>query len=109
LVLASKEQKGLTKGFIIYLYSRGRLEEKVLNSLPDAIKKDVMNTLDIYIEKGRKEGFEKGIEKGIEKGKEQIVQNLINTKKFSRSEIANLAGVPEAFVKKVRSLMSKKN
>ena len=68
-----------------------------------------MNTLDIYIEKGRKEGFEKGIEKGIEKGKEQIVQNLINTKKFSRSEIANLAGVPEAFVKKVRSLMSKKN
>ncbi len=64
-----------------------------------------MNTLDIYIEKGRKEGFEKG----IEKGKEQIVQNLINTRKFTVSETANLAGVPEAFVKKVRSLMSKKN
>jgi hypothetical protein len=60
-----------------------------------------MNTLDIYIEKGRKEGFEKG--------KEQIVQNLINTGKFTMSEIANLAGVPEAFVKKVRSLMNKRN
>src|SRR6185312_2821320 len=100
LLLASKGPKGLTKGFIIYLYSRGRLEEKVLNSLPNPIKKDVMNTLDIYIEKGRKEGFEKGIEKGriegtekgIEKGKEQIVHNLINTGKFRVSEIANLAG-----------------
>jgi predicted transposase/invertase (TIGR01784 family) len=121
LILASEGPKGLTKGFIIYLYSRGKLEEKVLNSLPDPIKKDVMNTLDIYIEKGRKEGFEKGIEKGIEKGriegrvegiekgKEQIVQNLINTAKFTVSEIANLAGVPEAFVKRVRSSMSKKN
>jgi len=117
LLLASKGPKGLTKGFIIYLYSRGRLEEKVLNSLPNPIKKDVMNTLDIYIEKGRKEGFEKGIEKGriegtekgIEKGKEQIVHNLINTGKFRVSEIANLAGVPEAFVKKVRSSMNKKN
>jgi hypothetical protein len=83
------------------LYSRGRLEEKILNSLPDPIKKDVMNTLDIYIEKGRKEG--------IEKGKEQIVQNLISTGKFTVQEIANLGGVPEAFVKKVRSSMNKKH
>ena len=112
-VLASEGPKGLTKGFIIYLYSRGRLREKILNSLPDPIKTDVMNTLDIYIEKGRKEGrkegFEKGIEKGFEKGKEQIVQNLINTRKFTMSEIANFAGVPESFVKKVRSSMNKKN
>ena len=124
-VLASEGPKGLTKGFIIYLYSRGRLEEKILNSLPDPIKTDVMNTLDIYIEKGRKEGrkegfekgiekgrvegIEEGIEKGIEKGKEQIVQNLINTGKFTVSEIANFAGVPETFVKKVRSSMNKKN
>jgi len=101
LVLASEGPRGLTKGFIIYLYSRGRLKEKILNSLPDPIKKDVMNTLDIYIEKGRKEGFEKG--------KEQIVQNLINTGKFTVSEIANFAGVPETFVKKVRSSMNKKS
>jgi predicted transposase/invertase (TIGR01784 family) len=117
LILASEGPKGLKKGFIIYLYSRGRLEEKVLNSLPDPIKKDVMNTLDIYIEKGRKEGFEKGIEKGIEKGriegiekgKEQIVQNLITIGKFTVPEIANLAGVPETFVRKVRSSINKKN
>jgi hypothetical protein len=92
-----RRAKSLTKGFIIYLYSRGKLEEKILNSLPDPIKKDVMNTLDIYFEKG------------IEKGKEQIVQNLINTGKFTVPEIANLAGVPETFVKKVRSSMNKKN
>ncbi len=101
LMLASHGSKGLRKGFIIYLYSRTRLDEKTLNSLPEAIKKDVMNTLDIY--------FEKGIEQGIEKAKEQIVQNLINTGKFTIPEIANLAGVPEAFVKKVNILMKKKN
>lgn len=97
LMLASHGSKGLRKGFIIYLYSRSRLEEKTLNSLPEAIKKDVMNTLDIYFERG------------VEKGKEQIVQNLINTGKFTMPEIANLAGVPEAFVKKVNILMKKKN
>ncbi|MGJ7030478.1 hypothetical protein [Niabella hirudinis] len=51
-----------------------------------------MNTLDIYIEKGRKEG--------IEKGKEQVVNNLLATGKFSVSEIAAFTGVSEAFVKK---------
>jgi phage portal protein BeeE len=60
-----------------------------------------MNTLEIY--------FERGVEKGIEKGKEQIVQNLINTGKFTLPEIANLAGVPESFVKKVHTPMKKKN
>lgn len=51
-----------------------------------------MNTLDIYIKKGRKEGFEKG--------KEQVVGNLLATGKFSISEIAAFAGVAETFVKK---------
>ena len=66
-----------------------------------------MNTLDIYLEKGRKEGFEKGIERGIEKGKELIVKNLINAAKFSLSEIASLAGVSESFVKKINANLKK--
>ena len=36
-----------------------KLEEKVLNPLPQFIKQDVINTLEIYSEKGRQEGFEK--------------------------------------------------
>lgn len=106
LIWASQGPGALHKGFIIYLYSRGNLkEENVLNSLPQAIKKTVMNTLDIYIEKGRKKGIEEGIEKGIEKGKEQVVKNLLTAGKFSVAEIAGFTGVTEAFVKKVRAAL----
>lgn len=66
-------------------------------------------------EKGRKEGIEKGIEKGrkegiekgIEEGKAAIVSNLINTGKFTISEIANFSNVPEAFVKKIKKGLKK--
>ncbi|MGC4232699.1 MAG: hypothetical protein QM594_06945 [Niabella sp.] len=56
-----------------------------------------MNTLDIYIEKGREEG--------IEKGKEQVVKNLLAAGKFSIAEIAGFAGVSEAFVKKIQTTL----
>lgn len=56
-----------------------------------------MNTLDIYIEKGRKEG--------VEEGKEQVVKNLLAAGKFSIAEIAGFAGVTEAFVKKIESAL----
>lgn len=136
LILAASGPKTLQKGFIIYLYSRGDLKEKnVLNSLPEPIKKTVMSTLDIYIEKGRKkgieegmekgrkegiekgieQGIERGIEKGIEQGIEQgiekksreFIQNLLTSGKFSVSEIAGFAGVTESFVKKVRTSLKK--
>lgn len=94
--IASEGSKGLTKAFIIFLYSRGKLKKDILISLPDGIKKEVMNTLDIYFEKG------------IEIGKAQIVQNLINADGFTVSEIANLAGVSESFVRKVRASDKKK-
>lgn len=104
LILAAEGPKGLQKGFIIYLYSRGKLEEKILNSLPEPLKKTIMNTLDIYIEKGRKEGMEKG----IEKGKGEVVKNLITELGFSDDQAARIAEVPVAFVKKVRTAIKKK-
>ncbi len=63
-----------------------------------------MNTLDIYIEKGRK----KGVEEGIEKGKELFVKNLITKFGFIDEQAANAAEVPIAFVKKVRASLRKK-
>jgi len=116
LVLAAEGPKILQKGFIIYLYSRGRLKKNILNSLPESIKKNVMNTLDIYIEKGRKEGMEKGMEKGIEKGMEkgmekksfEVVENLITELGLSDKQAARIAEVPEAFVKKIRTTLRKK-
>ena len=104
LLLASEGPKGLKKGFIIYLYSRGRLEEKILNSLPDPIKKDVMNTLDIYIEKGRKEG----IEKGKEEKSFEVVESLITKLGLDDFQVAEIAKVPVSFVKKVRNTLRKK-
>ncbi len=113
LLLAAEGPGGLQKGFIIYLYSRGKIEENILNSLPQPLKKDVMNTLELYIEKGRKEGIqegiqkgiqrgiEQGVEKGIEKGREEIVRNLVKSGRFTPEEIARLAGVSESFIKKV--------
>ncbi|MCC6289400.1 MAG: Rpn family recombination-promoting nuclease/putative transposase [Chitinophagaceae bacterium] len=109
LLLAATGPKALQQGFIIYLYTRGDLkEENVLNSLPEPIKKTIMSTLDIYIEKGRKKGIEEGIEKGIEKKSREFIQNLLTAGKFSVSEIAAFAGVTEPFVKKVRASLKKK-
>lgn len=110
LILASQGPGRLQKGFIIYLFSRASLEgKKILNSLPVQVKEKVMNTLDIYIEKGRKEGLEKGrkegLEKGLEKGKEQVVRNLLSDTDFTIARIASLANVTEAFVRKVRSAL----
>lgn len=120
LLLAAQGPRGLQKGFIIYLYSRGRLEEKILNSLPDSIKKDIMNTLDIYLERGKKEGFEKGMEKGMEKGIEkgiekgkgekefEIVEKLILKLGLDDKQVAEVADVSTGFVKKVRAAIRKK-
>ena len=116
LLLASKEQRGLRRQFIIYLSGRGEFKEKALNSLPLSIKQEVMNTLDIYTEKRRKEGFEEGIQKGMEKGIEQgkeekgfdIVENLINKLGLDDQQAAEIAEVPVSFVLKVRKTLRKK-
>lgn len=112
LVSAAQGPRNLQKSFIVYLYGRGRLEENILNSLPQSIKKNVMNTLDIYIEKGRKEGMQKGIEKGMERGIEkksfEVVENLITELGLSDKQVARIAEVSETFVKKVRTAMRKK-
>lgn len=71
-------------------------------------EKDLMASWDEYslLKFAKEEGFEKGIEKGIEKGAEErnyvFVTNMLLTGKFSVTEIAGLAGVSEAFVRKVK-------
>jgi hypothetical protein len=67
-----------------------------------------MNTLDIYIEKGRKEGMEKGMEKGAEQKSHEFVKNLLSNTNFDIAKIAALADVPESFVKKIRTGLQKK-
>jgi predicted transposase/invertase (TIGR01784 family) len=60
LIWADEGPEGLRRPFIIYLFSRAQLEEaeiiELAESLPESLKKTVMSTADILIEKGRKEG-----------------------------------------------------
>lgn len=70
-----------------------------------------MNTLEIYYEKGWKEGYEKGYAAGLqielEIWKKKLVSNLLATNRCSISEIAGIVRMSEAAVKKI-SLSSKR-
>ena len=69
-----------------------------------------MNTLDIFVEKGKKIGVEIGIEKGIEIGmtKKEYEKNFSFTKSlimetlFDDIKIAQLVGVTIDFVANIR-------
>jgi len=118
LILAENAPESLQRSFLIYLFGRGEIKAesvyKLLESLSDTLKENIMSTLDIFMEKGRKEGIEIGIDKGIEKGIEKgirigvekknydIVKNLIIKMGLSDSQAAEVAEVSVAFVAKVR-------
>ncbi|MBN9350734.1 MAG: Rpn family recombination-promoting nuclease/putative transposase [Chitinophagaceae bacterium] len=107
-ILASPGETGLEKSLILYVFSRGKLPENVLNSLPEPIKREVMNTFDVYFEKGVKKGREEGMEKGMEKGKIEEVRNLIMKLGFTNEQAAEVAEVSVSFVRKVRVSLKKK-
>lgn len=64
LILTEKASADLQRSFAVYLFNRSGLKEieirQLLESLPGALKKTVMSTLDIFVEKGRKEGLLEG-------------------------------------------------
>ena len=62
-----------------------------------------MNTLDSFIEKGKKIG----IEKGIEIGKLDVVENLLRNTDFSTVKIAELTAIPGIFEVKEKSKAKK--
>jgi predicted transposase/invertase (TIGR01784 family) len=123
LVLMESASQGLQKSFIVYLFGRNQLKEaaisKLFESLSGKTKNTIMSTLDIFIEKGRKEGRKQGIEQGIEKGlvpgieqgeerkSYEVVKNLLAANKFTTAEVANFASVSEAFVLQVKESLSK--
>ncbi len=72
-------------------------------------KWDEYAVLSSAIARGIEQGIEKGIEQGIEqtelKKNTEFVTNLLETKQFSISQIANFANVSEAFVRKVKKTL----
>jgi hypothetical protein len=101
LILAESAPIGLQKSLIVYLFGRGQFQQgtisKILESLSLQLKDTVMNTLDIFIEKGRKEGEEK---KSYE-----FVKKLLLADRFTVAEIANFASVTEDYVQKVKEAL----
>ena len=57
------------------------------------LKETNMNTLDIFIEKGKKIG--------IEIGKLDVVENLLRNTDFSTLKIAEITGVSESMVNRI--------
>lgn len=74
-------------------------------------KKETMGIIEtikqITFEEGVEKGIEKGRKEGIEKGAEQksreFVKNMLSNTDFTIAQIASLANVTEAFVKKVKA------
>src|SRR5690606_27139152 len=91
----------LQQAFLVYSFLQVEMNDEqlkeVIEELPLTIKRKVMSTYDLLIEKG----IEKGIKQGIERGKITVVENLLRIGKFTVSEIANYATVTEDFVRKV--------
>jgi predicted transposase/invertase (TIGR01784 family) len=67
-------------------------------SIMDSIANYITKEKDILYRLGEKEGMEKG----VEKGNLAVVKNLLLKTNFTIAEIADLANVNEAFVKKVK-------
>lgn len=74
-------------------------------------KKNVMGVKEYLMELGRVEGEEKGRVEGQEKGRieksHEVVKKLIEKMGLSDKQVADIAGVPAAFVKKVRQELKK--
>ena len=103
----------IAEKYCIYLFINSGLEEdaieEIIQSLPITLKGTIMNTLDIFIEKGKKIGMERGIKTGMERGiqtgieiaKLDTVENLLRNTDFSTVKIAELTGVSEMIVNSV--------
>lgn len=86
----------------------------IVASLPVAIKKNVMTTLDVFVEKGRQEGEQIGLQKGLQKGlkeglqkglkekAEKGVRNLLKVSALNDEQIASAMEVPVDYVIRLR-------
>ncbi|MHA4739644.1 Rpn family recombination-promoting nuclease/putative transposase [Dyadobacter sp. MSC1_007] len=102
LKLAVETDQNLQTSLIVYTFVNSELSEQqiieLITSLPIEIKETVMSTLDIFVEKGRKEGERKG---QIEKT-ERAVRNLIKQSLLTDDQIASALEVTETYVTDIR-------
>jgi len=106
LKLAGETDQNLQTSLIVYTFVNSELSEqqitKLIASLPTQIKETVMSTLDVFIEKGRKEGELKGKIEGQQEKTENAVRNLIKQSLLNDEQIASALEVPVKYVTDVR-------
>ena len=100
--LAVETEKNLQTSLIVYIFVNSELSEyqiiELVTSLPNQIKETVMSTLDIFVEKGRKEG---------ELGKSRTAaENLIKLSLLTDQQIASALEVTTDYVADIRRQLS---
>lgn len=61
-----------------------------------------MNTLDLFVEKGRREGCQEGLEEGQQKERDKAVRNLVKQSLLSDQQIASAFEVTVEYVARIR-------
>ncbi|WP_026632692.1 hypothetical protein [Dyadobacter alkalitolerans] len=110
LKLAGGIDQNLQTSLIVYTFVNSELSEQqiveLITSLPAQIKETVMSTLDIFVEKGRKEGLKEGELKGKLEGQqektENAVRNLIKQSLLTDQQIASALEVTVNYVANIR-------
>jgi predicted transposase/invertase (TIGR01784 family) len=88
LSLAMDTQENLRTSLFVYTFGVSGLEEDringILEDVPTNIKDTVMNTLDIFVEKGKKIGLEAGRQEKTEKAVRNMIQEGLPTELISK-------------------------
>lgn len=102
LKLASGMDQNLQTSLIVYTFVNSELSEQqiieLITSLPTQIKENVMSTLDIFIEKGRKEGKIEGQQEKTH----NAVRNLIKQSLLTDEQIASAMDVSLNYIAAIR-------
>ncbi len=106
LSLAIGVRENLESNLIVYTFGVSGLKEEeiitLIEEIPVTIKSTVMNTLDIFVEKGKKIGLQEGLLKGHQEKTEKIVRNLVRSSGLTDEQIAGAAEVPVEYVARIR-------
>ena len=106
LKLAGETDQNLQTSLIVYTFVNSELSEQqiveLITSLPAQIKETVMSTLDIFVEKGRKEGKLEGKIEGQLEKTQNAVRNLIKQSLLTDEQIASALEVTVNYVADIR-------
>lgn len=104
--LVSETDKNLQTCLIVYTLKGNSLtNEQILDliaPLPIKRKEDIMDTLELFEEKGRRKGIEEGKREGREEKTRDAVKNMIRQSSLTNEQIASFMEVTVDYVAEIR-------